>query len=92
MDGDTAASFGLYEVSSVGRDIEYRVAGVESNDGFGICVEVFHEPFCLFHGVSGSFGLIGSYLAECDEDSGVNLAIEDEGAIDGLDVGDTFWV
>ena len=92
MDGDAAASFGLHKVGGVGRDIEDHVAGVEVNDGVGICVEVFHEPFCLFHGVCGSFGLLGYYLVEGDKDAGIDLAIEDEGAIDGLDVGDTFWV
>ena len=57
-----------------------------------ICVEAVHKPVCLFHGVCGSFGLLGSYLVEGDEDAGVNLAVEDEGVIDGLDVGDTLWV
>ena len=90
MDGNAAASFGLYEVSGVGRDIEDHVAGVEANDGVGICVEVFHELVLLLHGVCGSFGLIGSYFFEGDEDSGVYIALEDEGYIGGLDVGDTF--
>ena len=65
---------------------------MEENDGVGLCVEVVHEPVCLFHGVCGSFGLLGSYLVEGNKDSGVNLAVEDEGTIGGLDVGDTFWV
>ena len=92
MDGDAAAKFGLHEVSGVGRDLEYHVVGVEANSGVGICVEVVHEPVFLFHGVCGSFGLIISYLVEGDEDAGVDLAVEDEGTIDGLDVGDIFWV
>ena len=92
MDGDAAASFGLHEVSFVGRDLDYHVAGVEVNDGVGICVEVVHEPVCLFHGVCGSFGLLGSYLLEGNKDAGIELAVEDEGAMDGLDLGDTFWV
>ena len=65
---------------------------MEENDGVEICVEVVHEPVCLFHGVCGSFGLITSYLVEGDEDAGVDLAVEYESAIDGLDVGDNFWV
>ena len=92
MDGDAAASFGLYEVSGAGRDLEDHVSGLEANDGVGICVEVVHEPVCLFHGVCGSFDLLESYLVEGDEDEWVNLAVDYEGAIDGLDVGDTFWV
>ena len=92
MDGDAAASFGLHEVSGVGRDLEDHVAGVEANDGVGVCVEVVHEPVGLIHGVRGGFGLFGSDFVEGDEDAGVDLAVEDEGAIDGLDVGDTFGV
>ena len=61
MEGNAAASFGLQEVSGVGRDIEDHIAGVEANDGVWICVEVVHEPVFLFHGVCGSFGLLGSY-------------------------------
>ena len=91
-DGDAATSFGLYEVSGFGRDLEDHVTGVELNDGVGICVEVVHEPIFLFHGVCGSFGLPGSYLVEGNKGSAVDLAVEDEVAIDGLDVGDTFWV
>ena len=92
MDGNAAARFGLHEVSGVGRHLEDRFSGVEANDGVGICVEVVHEPVCLFHGVCGSFGLIGSYLIEGNKDAGVDLTVEDEGDIDGLDVDDTFWV
>ena len=44
MDGNAAVSFGLYEVSGVGRDLEDHVADVEENDGVVICVEVVHEP------------------------------------------------
>ena len=29
---------------------------------------------------------------EGDKDAGFDLSVEDEGAIDGLGVGDTFWV
>ena len=65
---------------------------MQANDGVGIYVEVFHEPVCLFHGVCGSFGLLGSYLVEGDEGAGVYLDVEYEGDIDGLDVNDTFWV
>ena len=75
MDSDAAARFGLHEVSGVGRDLEDHVAGVEANDGVGVCVEVVHEPVCLFHGVCGSFGLIGSYLVDGDKDTGVDLAV-----------------
>ena len=92
IDGDAAENFGLYEVSSVRRYLEDNVASMEVNNGVGICVEVVHEPVCLFHSVCGSFGLLGSYLVEGDKDSVVNLDVEDEGAIDVLDVGDTFWV
>ena len=92
MDNDAAARFRLHEISGIGRYLEDHVSGVEANDGVGICVEVVHEPVCLCHGVCGSFGLLGSYFVEGDEDAGVGLAVEDEGAIDGLDVGDTFWV
>ena len=62
MDGDAAASFGLHEVSGVGIYLEDHVAGVEENDGVGVCVEVVHDPVGLFHGVYGSFGLLRSYL------------------------------
>ena len=75
MDGDADASLGLHKVSGVVLYLEYHVAGVEENDGVGICVEVVHESVCLFHGVCGSFGLLGSYLVEGDKDSGVNLAV-----------------
>ena len=92
MGGNATASFGLHEVSGVGRDIEDHVAGVEANDGVGIYVEGVHEPVCLFHGVCGSFGLLGSYFIEGNKDAGVDLAIEDEVSIDGLDGGDTFLV
>ena len=92
MNGDAAARFGLHEVSGVRRDLKDHVAGVEANDGVGICVEVVHEPVGLFHGVCGSFLLLRSYFVEGNEDAGVNLDVEDEGAIDGLDVGGTFWV
>ena len=92
MDGNAVASFGLHGVSGVGRDIEDHVAGVEANDGVGICVEVVHELVCIFHGVCGGFGLLGSYLIEGDEGAGVDLDVEYEGAIDRFDVGDTFWV
>ena len=44
MDGNVATRFVLHEVSSVGRDIEYHVADVESKGGVEICVEVVHEP------------------------------------------------
>ena len=37
-----------------------------------------------------AFGLLESYIVEGDEDAGVDLAVEDECAIDGLDVGDIF--
>ena len=47
MDGDVAENFGFHEVSGVRRDLEDRAAGVEANDGFGICVEVVHEPVFL---------------------------------------------
>ena len=53
-------------------------------------MEVVHAPVCLFRGVCGSFGMIGYYLVEGNKDAGVDLAVEYEGAIDGLDVGDTF--
>ena len=66
MDGDTTASFGLHEVCSVGRNIEYHVAGVDANIGVGICVDVVHEPVFIFYGVCGSFGLLGSDLVEGD--------------------------
>ena len=92
MGGDATARFGLYEVSGIVRDIEDHVAGVEANDGVGICVEVVHEPVCLFHGVFSSFVLLRSYLVEGNEDAGVDLAVEDEVSIDGLDVDDNFWV
>ena len=92
MDGNAAVSFGLHEVRGVGRYLEDHVAVVEANDGVGVCVEVVHDPVGLFRGVCGSFGLLGSYFVEGDEDAGVNLAVEDEGAIDRLDVGDIFWV
>ena len=92
MDGYAAARFGLHEVSGVGRYIEDHVLGVQANDGVGICVEVGHDPVCLFHGVCSSFGLLGYDLVEADEDAALDLDVEDEGAIDGLDVGDTFWV
>ena len=91
MDGNAAARFGLHEVSGAERDLEDHVAGVEVKDGVGVCVEVVHDPVGLFHGVCGSFGLLGSYLVEGDKDAGVELAVEDEGAIYGLYVGDTFW-
>ena len=51
MYGNAAASFGLHEVRDVGRYLEDHVAGVEANDGVGMCVEVFHEPVGLFHGL-----------------------------------------
>ena len=92
MDVHAAARFGLHKVSGAGRDLEDHVAGVEANDSVGICVEVVHGPVVLFHGVCGSFGLFGSYFLEGDEDAGVNLAVEYEGDIEVLDVGDTFWV
>ena len=92
MDGNAAVRFGLHEVSGVGRYLEDHVAVVEANDSVGVCVEVVHDPVGLFRGVCGSFGLLGSYFVEGDEDAGVNLAVEDEGAIDRLDVGDIFWV
>ena len=38
MESDAATSFGLHEVSGVGRDLEDHVTGVEANDGVGICV------------------------------------------------------
>ena len=92
MVGDAAASFGLHEVSGAGRDIEDHVAGVEANESVGICVEVVHDPVCLFHGVYGRFGMLESCIVEGDKDAGVELDVEDEGVIDGLDVVDTFWV
>ena len=55
-------------------------------------MEVVHEPVCLFYVFCGRFGLLGSYLVEGYEDAGVDLDVENEGAIDGLYVGDTFWV
>ena len=87
LDGEAAERFRLHEVSSVGRYLEYHVTGVEANGGVGVYVKVVHEIVCLFHGVCGSFGLV-----EVDEDAGVDLSVEDEDAIDGLDVSDTFWV
>ena len=92
MDGNAAARFGLHEVSGAERDLEDHVAGLEAIDGVGIFVEVVHETVCLFHGVCGRFGLLGSYFVESDEDAGADFAVEDEGAINGLNVGDTFWV
>ena len=92
MESDADTRFGLHKVSGVGRDIEDHVAGVEANGGVGICVEVVHEPVCLFYVFYGSFGLLGSYLVEGDEDAGVELDVKNEGAIDGLYLGDTFWV
>ena len=92
MHGNAAARFEFHEVSGVGRYLEDHVSGIESNGGVGICVEVVHEPVGLFRAVCGNFGLLGSYFVEGDEDAGVDLDVEDEGAIDGLDVGDTFWV
>ena len=76
----------------MGRDIEDHVAGVEANEGVGICVEVVYEPVFLFYGFCGSFGLIISYLVEGAKDAGVDLVVEGEGAIYGLDVGDNFWI
>ena len=75
MDGNAATGFVLHKVSGVRRYLEYHIVGVEANAGVGICVEVVHEPVCLFHGVCGSFGLLGSYLVEGNKDSGVNLAV-----------------
>ena len=75
MDGDAAVSFGLHEVSGVGRYIEDHIAGMEANDDVGVCVEVVHESVFLFHCVCGSFGLLRSYLVKGSEDSGVNLAV-----------------
>ena len=92
MKSDADTSFGLYEVSGVVRDLEDHVTDVETNDGVGICVEVVHEPVFLFHDFCGSFGLLGFHIVEGNEDSGFGLAVEDEGAIDGLDVGDTFLI
>ena len=92
MDGNEATKFGLHEVSGAGRDLEDHVSGVEAIDGVVICVQVIHVPVCLFRGVCGSFGLLRSYLVEVDEDAGIHLAVEDEGAIYGLDMGDTLWV
>ena len=92
MYDNAAARFGLHKVSGVRTDLEDYVSGVEANCGVGVCAEVFHEPVGLFHGVCGSFGLIESYFVESDEDAGVNSAVEDEGDINRLDVGDTFWV
>ena len=74
----------MHEVIGVGRDLGDHAAGVEADDGVWICVEVFHEPVGLFHGVSGGFGLLGSYFVAGNEDAGVNLALEDEGDIDTL--------
>ena len=54
---------------------------MEANDGVGICVEVLHGPVFLFYGACGSFGLLVYYLVEGDEDAGVDLDVEDEGAI-----------
>ena len=51
-----------------------------------------HGPVCLFHSVCCNFGLLVSYLVEGKEDAWVDLSVEDEGAIKGLDVGDTVWV
>ena len=92
MDGDSAARFGLHKVSGVGRDLDDHVTGVEANDGVGICVEVVHDPVGFFHGVYASFGLPRSYFVEGDEDAWVDLSVEYEVSIYGLDVGDTFWV
>ena len=92
MDGNAAASFGLHKVSGVGRYLEDHIAGVEANDRVGVCVEVVHEPVGLLNAVCGSFGLLGSYFVAGDDDALFHLAVEDEGAIDGLDVGDTFRV
>ena len=75
MDGDAAASFGLHEVSGVGRDLEYHVAGVEANDSVGICVKVFHDPVGLFRGVCGRFGLFRCYFVVGDKDAGFNLDV-----------------
>ena len=75
IDGDAATSFRFHEISGVGRYIEDHVAGVEANDRIGICVEVFHDPVCLFHGAFGSFVLHRSYLVEGYEDVGLNLAV-----------------
>ena len=44
MDDNVAASFGLHEISSVGRYLEDHVAGLKANDVVGICVEVVHAP------------------------------------------------
>ena len=43
MDSNADAIFGLHEVSGVGRDLEDHVAGLEANDGVGICVELVHD-------------------------------------------------
>ena len=82
MDGNADTSFGLYKLSGVGRYLEDHVPGVEAIDGVGICVEVVHEPVCFFHGVCGRFGILKSYIVEGKENAGVDLAVEDEDAID----------
>ena len=75
MDGDAAAIFGLHEVSGVRRYLEYHVAGVEANDGVGICVKVVHDPVGLFRGVCGRFGLFRYYFVVGDKDAGVDLDV-----------------
>ena len=51
MDGDAAVRFGLHKVSSVRKDLEYHVSGVEANGGVGICVEVVVVFYAKFQEV-----------------------------------------